>query len=58
MITPEEKELFAAKLKRFNRTLDKIVMETREKWVLPDSPPPSKDIDRIIDSVRDGENET
>ena len=47
MITEKEEELFAAKLKRFEKTLDKIVAESRKNFKLSDGPPKSAEIEYL-----------
>jgi hypothetical protein len=44
VITKKEEELYAAKLRRFEKTLDKIVAESRENFELPDGPSNSTQI--------------
>jgi hypothetical protein len=45
MITEKEEELFAAKLRRFEKTLDNIVAESRRNFKLSEGPTKSADID-------------
>ena len=47
MITKKEEELFAAKLRRFEKTLDKIVAESRENFKLSEGPAKSAEIDYL-----------
>jgi hypothetical protein len=47
MITEKEEELFAAKLRRFEKTLDKIVAESRENFKLSEGPAKSAEIDYL-----------
>ncbi|MDA9784708.1 hypothetical protein N9B96_02790 [Gammaproteobacteria bacterium] len=47
MITEKEEELFAAKLRRFEKTLGKIVAESRENFKLSEGPAKSAEIDHI-----------
>ncbi|MDB4004426.1 hypothetical protein N9513_08165 [Gammaproteobacteria bacterium] len=52
MITEKEEELFAAKLRRFEKTLDKIVAESRENFKLSEGPAKSAEIDYLQSIVR------
>ena len=47
MITEKEKELYEAKIRRFYRTLDKIVKEHRKNFVLPTTPSNEQAIDAM-----------
>lgn len=47
MITEKEEELFAAKLRRFEKTLDKIVAESRRNFKLSEGPTKSADIEYL-----------
>ena len=47
MSTEKEEELFAAKLRRFEKTLDKIVAESRENFKLSEGPAKSAEIDYL-----------
>lgn len=47
MITKKEKELYEAKIRRFYRTLDKIVEESRRNFVLPTFPTSDRETDAL-----------
>ena len=57
MITEKEKELYEAKIRRFYRTLDKIVEETRKNFVLPDAPNSNHIVNKLRDVGRKEPNE-
>ena len=47
MITEKEDELFDAKLRRFEKTLDKIVTESRKNFKLSEGPPNTPQIEYL-----------
>lgn len=49
MITDKEKELYEAKIRRFYRTLDKIVVDHRKNFVLPTAPIGNRKIEALRD---------
>lgn len=57
MITEKEKELYEAKIRRFYRTLDKIVKEHRKNFVLPTDPSNSRELDALREISREVPNE-
>ena len=56
-ITEKEKELYEAKIRRFYRTLDKIVEESRKNFVLPDAPNSNHIVNELRDVGRKEPNE-